>query len=71
MPRKKKLELPVATPDKLSKSVGQIAEECYTLYGAYVNNFRAIANVADGLKVSYKRLIWQHYSSLKDKIYQL
>ena len=59
MPRgKKKLELPQATPGQLTKSIGQIAEECYTFFGAYVNNFRAIANIADGLKVSYKRLIW-------------
>ena len=61
MPRgrkKKQLELPQATPDQLTKPIGQIAEECYTYYGAYVNNFRAIANVADGMKVSYKRLIW-------------
>ena len=61
MPRgrkKKQLELPQVTPDQLTKPIGQIAEECYTYYGAYVNNFRAIANVADGMKVSYKRLIW-------------
>ena len=60
MPRGKKNqpELPQATPTQLTKPIGQIAEECYTYYGAYVNNFRAIANVADGMKVSYKRLIW-------------
>jgi len=60
MGRKKKecVELPLATPELLYKPVGQIAEECYTFYGAYVNNFRAIANVADGMKVSYKRLVW-------------
>lgn len=38
--------------------VGQLAEECYTLYGSYVNTHRAIANVADGCKVSYKRIIY-------------
>lgn len=56
--RKKQLELPQVNPEQLIKPIGQIAEECYTYYGAYVNNFRAIANVADGMKVSYKRLIW-------------
>ena len=59
MPRKKKqIELPQATPEQLTKPIGQIAEECYTYFGAYVNNFRAIANIADGMKISYKRLIW-------------
>lgn len=56
--RKKVLELPQVTNEQLVKPIGQIAEECYTYYGAYVNNFRAIANVADGMKVSYKRLMW-------------
>jgi len=60
MGRKKNDELPIATPEQLekSKAIGQISEECYTFFGSYVNNFRAIANVTDGLKVSYKRLIW-------------
>jgi len=58
MARKKAaIELPVVT-NELTKPIGQVAEECYTIYGAYVNNFRAIPNVVDGLKVSYKRLIW-------------
>ena len=61
MPRgrkKKQPELALVTPGQLMKPIGQIAEECYTYYGAYVNNFRAIANVADGMKISYKRLVW-------------
>jgi len=69
MGRKKKEqpELPLATPEQLYKPVGQIAEECYTYYGAYVNNFRAIANVADGMKVSYKRLVWAALQQPKGK----
>ena len=62
MGRKKKEEneLSVVTQEQLErcKAIGQISEECYTFFGSYVNNFRAIANVVDGLKVSYKRLIW-------------
>lgn len=61
MARKKKVsqELPLITSDDLQhKAIGQIAEETYIYYGSYVNNFRAIANVSDGLKVSYKRLIY-------------
>ena len=40
------------------KAIGQVAEDCYTLYGSYVNTHRAIANVSDGCKVSYKRIIY-------------
>lgn len=62
MPKKKKQEelIPAikVADGQLTKSVGEIAEECYTYFGGYVNNHRAIANVNDGLKVSYKRLIW-------------
>ena len=62
MARKKKEELPdlpIVTSDQLlTKAIGQISEEAYIFYGSYVNNFRAIANVSDGLKVSYKRLIY-------------
>lgn len=65
MPRKKKIEeaaIPVQSlnlnPNVLTRSVGEIAESCYTYFGGYVNNHRAIASVNDGLKVSYKRLIW-------------
>ena len=44
MGRKKKeqVELRLVTPDELTKPIGQIAEECYTYFGSYVNNFRAI-----------------------------
>ena len=56
MARKKKevVELPVIPKGELTKPIGQIAEECYTLYGSYVNNFRALANINDGCKGSYK-----------------
>lgn len=47
--------------------IGQLAEECYTLYGAYVNTHRAIANVADGCKVSYKRIIYMMTKHPKGK----
>lgn len=57
MARKKK-ELPVISKEELTKSIGQIADECYTFYGGYVNNFRALANISDGCKVSYKRIIY-------------
>lgn len=58
MGRRKKIDLPVIPEGELVKPIGQIADECYTLYGSYVNNFRALANIADGCKVSYKRIIY-------------
>lgn len=51
-----------------SLPVGQLAEECYTLYGSYVNTHRAIANVADGCKVSYKRIIYMMTRHPKGKL---
>lgn len=57
--KKKQEEYPIITSQELlQKPIGQISEEAYVYYGSYVNNFRAIANVADGCKVSYKRLIY-------------
>ena len=67
MAKKKKIEktaTPVMIPENAVvqetnvRSVGEIAENCYVYFGGYVNNHRAIANVKDGLKVSYKRLVW-------------
>lgn len=40
------------------RAIGDISEEAVVLYGSYVNNFRAIAHIADGLKTSYRRLIF-------------
>lgn len=59
MAKKKSGEEPVLPVVNIGQlPVGQLAEEAYTLYGAYVNTHRAIANVADGCKVSYKRIIY-------------
>lgn len=48
----------VSTPNKLTRSIGEITEEAYILYGGYVSNSRALPRVSDGLKVSIGRLIW-------------
>ena len=73
MARKKKeaVELPVISKGELTKSIGQIADECYTFYGGYVNNFRALANISDGCKVSYKRIIYAATRKDVDKIYKM
>lgn len=59
MAKKKSEDLPLIGAETLRQvSVADIAKLCYLDYGSYVNNNRAIANVVDGLKVSYKRLIY-------------
>jgi len=56
MPRKKVQQQ--NSPVRLTKSIGEIIEEAYVLYGGYVSNSRALPRVSDGLKVSIGRLIW-------------
>jgi hypothetical protein len=52
MPKKK----PIV--ENLTKSVGEITEQAYVLYGGYVANSRALPSIQDGLKVSIRRLIY-------------
>jgi len=57
MGRKKKedlsqLELPV-----LQKPIGQVVTDAYLDFGSYINCHRHLANL-DGVKVSYRRLIY-------------
>lgn len=59
MAKKKNISAPLITSQELRQiAVGDVSKLCYLDYGSYVNNNRAIANVVDGLKVSYKRLIY-------------
>lgn len=46
-------DMPVIT----LKPIGEITEDAYVRFGGYVNNFRHIPRVIDGLKVSYRRLL--------------
>lgn len=59
MTRRKKEEdnIGVVTLDKV-KPIGQLFEENYLNYGNYINNYRAIAHIVDGMKISYRRLIY-------------
>ena len=43
---------------ELVKPVGQLFKDAYLNYGNYINNYRAIAHIADGMKISYRRLIY-------------
>lgn len=52
---------------QLTKPVGQLTEDAYLSYGGYINNNRAICNL-DGLKVSYRRLIYTAMGFPKGKL---
>ena len=69
MARKKKDEIKILTPDyqDLNRSIGEITEEAYTLYGGYVNCSRALPRV-DGLKISTARLIYAAMQHPKGKM---
>ena len=56
--KKKENNIEVLTVEK-AKPIGQLFEEAYLNYGNYINNFRAIAHIVDGLKISYRRLIYK------------
>lgn len=71
MAKKKKEDIKVLTPDydpqDLNRSVGEITEEAYVLYGGYVNCSRALPRI-DGLKVSTARLIYAAMQHPKGKL---
>lgn len=56
--KKKENNIELLTAEK-AKPIGQLFEEAYLNYGNYINNFRAIAHIVDGLKISYRRLIYK------------
>lgn len=60
MPRKKAVEeeKPLEQPLELRRDFGGIIKENYLEYGNYVNNYRHLCRVEDGLKISYRRLIY-------------
>ena len=68
-PRKKVIEKqqPQINNIGLTRSVGEITEEAYVLYGGYVSNSRALPRLSDGLKVSIMRLIYMSLLHPKGK----
>ena len=58
MPRKKKeIEEPVLRPIEVLP-IGEATEQAILNAASYIDNQRALANVKDGCKTSYRRLIW-------------
>lgn len=62
MARKKKeekvLELPQVSSQQLQKGIGEFVTSAYLDFGDYINNHRHMPEVVDGLKISYRRLIY-------------
>ena len=59
MARKRKestVELPVRDLEVLS--IGKATKDAIISAASYIDNQRALANVVDGCKPSYRRLIW-------------
>jgi hypothetical protein len=57
--KENKKELPVITSEVLlQKPVGEFSKEAFKDYGDYINNHRHMAEVRDGCKISYRRLIY-------------
>ena len=71
MARKKSINSSVVSTDSLQNNInepiGKLTEEAYLIYGGYINNNRAICNL-DGLKVSYRRLIYTSMGFPKGKL---
>lgn len=61
MPRRKKdltsLELPLVEHIR-PVPIGELATNAYIEFGGYINNSRHLANLNDGFKISYRRLIY-------------
>lgn len=57
--KENKKELPVITSEYLlQKPIGEFSREAFKDYGDYINNHRHMAEVKDGCKISYRRLIY-------------
>lgn len=59
-------ELPVITKQEL-KSIGEITRDAYCDFGYYINTHRHLAGL-DGVKISYRRLIYAAMHFPKDKL---
>lgn len=66
--KKEEKELPIVTSDILLKPVGEFSKEAFKDYGDYINNHRHMAEVRDGCKISYRRLIYSATQFPKGKL---
>lgn len=71
MGRRKKIveDLPVMTPREVElKAIGDYSREAFLDFGDYINNHRHMAEVRDGCKISYRRLIYSATQFPKGKL---
>lgn len=54
-------------PSQFNKPIGEFSKEAYLDYGSYVNCHRHLAYIQDGVKVSYRRLIYSAIQFPKGK----
>lgn len=67
MRKKKNVEEEVQQPQVAYRSIGEITEEAYELYGGYVSTSRALPRL-DGFKPALSRIIWSAMQFPKGKM---
>jgi hypothetical protein len=68
MARKKKEVIAEPIQSIYPRPIGEVMTEAYLDIGNYVNNHRHMAEVKDGCKVSYRRLLWASLQFPKGKM---
>ena len=66
--KKKQVECPIITSQELQRGIGDIVRDAYLDFGSYINLHRHLAEVKDGLKISYRRLIYTSTKFPKGKL---
>ena len=70
MAKKKKVEeYPIITSQELlQRGIGDVVREAYIDFGSYINLHRHLAEVRDGMKISYRRLMYTSTKFPKGKL---
>ena len=70
MAKKKKVEdYPIITSQELlQRGIGDVVREAYIDFGSYINLHRHLAEVRDGMKISYRRLMYAATKFPKGKL---
>lgn len=65
----KKEDYPIITSQELlQKGIGEVVKDAYLDFGSYINLHRHLAEVKDGMKISYRRLIYASTKFPKGKL---
>ena len=64
-----KEDYPIITSQELfQKGIGEVVKDAYLDFGSYINLHRHLAEVKDGMKISYRRLIYASTKFPKGKL---